>query len=95
MRKLWNGLKEFYRHGDLLLLLFCVIASLFGLLIIASTTRFSGSSRFLVVQGAALILGVMLYIAVSLLDIEIVAEHWLLLWLFNTLFMLLLLRWGI
>ena len=95
MRKLWNGLKEFYRHGDLLLLLFCVIASLFGLLIIASTTRFSGSSRFLVVQGVALILGVMLYIAVSLLDIEIVAEHWLLLWLFNTLFMLLLLRWGI
>ena len=95
MRKLWNGLKEFYRHGDLLLLLFCVIASLFGLLIIASTTRFSGSSRFLVVQGTALILGVMLYIAVSLLDIEIVAEHWLLLWLFNTLFMLLLLRWGI
>lgn len=95
MRKLWNGLKEFYRHGDLLLLLFCVIASLFGLLIIASTTRFSGSSRFLVVQGAALILGVMLYIAVSLLDIEIVAEHWLLLWLFNILFMLLLLRWGI
>ena len=95
MRKLWNGLKEFYRHGDLLLLLFCVIASLFGLLIIASTTRFSGSSRFLVVQGVALILGVMLYIAISLLDIEIVAEHWLLLWLFNTLFMLLLLRWGI
>ena len=95
MRKLWNGLKEFYRHGDLLLLLFCVIASLFGLLIIASTTRFSGSSRFLVVQGTALILGVMLYIAISLLDIEIVAEHWLLLWLFNTLFMLLLLRWGI
>lgn len=95
MRKLWNGFQDFYRRGDLLLLFFCVVASLFGLVIIASTTRFSGSSRFLTVQGAALFFGVILYIAVSLLDIEIIAEHWLLLWLFNTLFILLLFRWGI
>ena len=95
MRKLWNGFREFGRRGDLLLLFLCVLTSAFGLVIIASTTRWSNSSRFLIVQGGALVLGVLLYIAVSLLDLEIIAEHWVLLWIFNAVFFLMLRRWGI
>ena len=95
MRRLWNGIREFTRRGDLLLLLFCVLTTVFGIIMIASTTRFSGSHRFLIVQTAALGVGILLYAAVSLMDIEILAEHWLLLLGFNTVFMLLLRRWGI
>ena len=95
MRKLWNGILEFYRRGDLLLLVLCVIATLFGIVVIASATRYSGSSRFLIVQIVALILGIALYIAVSLLDIELLAEHRQLLLAFNALFLSMLLIWGV
>ncbi|MBQ1372565.1 MAG: cell division protein FtsW, partial [Oscillospiraceae bacterium] len=66
MRKIWNGITEFYRLGDLLLLFLCVITTLFGILIIASATRYSGSHRFIIVQIVSLLLGIALYIAVSL-----------------------------
>jgi rod shape determining protein RodA len=95
VRKLWNGVTEFYRRGDLLLLFLCVAATLFGIVMIASATRYSGSSRYLVVQSAALVLGVLLYVAVSLLDIEILAEHRQLLLVFNVLFLSMLYVWGV
>ena len=95
MRKIWNGLTEFYRRGDLLLLFLCVVTTVFGIVMIASATRYSSSSRYLIVQIASLILGVLLYIAISLLDLEIVAEHRELLLAFNVLFISLLLVWGV
>lgn len=95
MRKLWNGITEFYRRGDLLLLFLCVITTLFGIVMIASATRYSGSQRFLIVQSVSLILGVVLYISISLLDIELLAEHRQLLLVFNAMFLLLLLIWGV
>ena len=95
MRRIWNGITEFYRRGDLLLLFLCVVTSIFGIIVIASATRYSGSSHYLVVQAAALLLGIMLYVAVSLLDVEILAEHRELLLAFNALFISTLLVWGV
>lgn len=95
MRRIWNNITEFYRRGDLLLLFLCVITSIFGLIVIASATRYSGSSHYLVVQAAALLLGICLYVAVSLLDIEILAEHRELLMAFNVLLISMLLVWGV
>ncbi len=95
MRWIWNKITEFYRRGDLLLLFLCVLATAFGMVIIASATRYSGSSRFLVVQGGALVLGVLLYVAISSLDIEILAEHRQLLMLFNVAFLAMLYVWGV
>ena len=95
MRRIWNGITDFCRRGDLLLLFLCVLTTIFGMVIIASATRYSGSNRYLLVQGAALVLGVLLYVAMSLLDIEILAEHRQMLLLFNLCIMGLLLIWGV
>ena len=95
MRKLWNAVAEFFRRGDLLLLFLCVTTSIFGMVVIASATHYAGTSRYLIVQGAALVMGILLYIAVSLLDVEILAEHRQLLTVFNVVFMSMLLIWGI
>ncbi|MBR6120713.1 MAG: FtsW/RodA/SpoVE family cell cycle protein [Oscillospiraceae bacterium] len=95
MRRIWNGLTEFYRRGDLLLLFLCVVTSVFGIVIIASATRYSGSNRYVIVQSAALLLGILLYVGVSLVDIEILAEHRELLMAFNLVFMSTLLVWGV
>jgi rod shape determining protein RodA len=95
VRRIWNGLTEFYRRGDLLLLFLCVVTTVFGIVVIASATRYSGSNRYVIVQSAALLLGILLYVAVSLLDIEILAEHRELLLAFNLVFMSTLLVWGV
>ena len=95
MRKLWNMLAEFFRRGDLLLLFLCTVTSVFGIIIISSATNYFGSSRFVVVQAAALVLGILLYIFVSLLDIEILAEHRQVLVIFNMILLSLLLVWGV
>ena len=95
MRRVWNKITEFYRRGDLLLLFLCVVTTIFGIVIVASATRYSGSYHFIIVQTAALLLGIVLYVAVSLLDIEILAEHRELLLAFNVLFMSTLYIWGV
>ena len=95
MRRLVSALTDFFRRGDLLLLFLCVVTSAFGMVVIASATRYSGSNRYLIVQAAAIVLGVILYIAISLLDVELLAEHRQLLLVFNALFMAMLLIWGV
>ena len=95
MRRIWNGITDFYRRGDLLLLFLCVVATLFGIVVVASATRYSGSSRYVVVQSVALVLGICLYAAVSLVDLELLAEHRQLLLIFNILFLSMLLVWGV
>lgn len=95
MRRVWSKITEFYQRGDLLLLFLCVVTTIFGIIVIASATNYSGSSRNPIIQAAALLLGIALYVAVSLLDIEILAEHRELLLIFNVVFMSLLVIWGV
>lgn len=95
MRKLKNAVIEFFRHGDLLLLTLCIAASAFGMVVISSATRYSGSSRYLIIQGAAICLGILLYFLMTLLDVEILAEYRQAMTVFNVLFVSLLLIWGV
>lgn len=95
MRKLTGALTEFFHKGDLLLLFLCTMASVYGLVVISSAARYTGSGRYLAIQGAALIVGILLYIAISLFDIEQLAEHRQLLMVFNTVLFAMLLVWGV
>ncbi len=87
MRRILYELKEFFRKGDMILLLLCLVTSAFGCLIIASATRHSGATRYLVVQGAAIALGVFVYAVVSCIDADFIAEHRFALVVFNTIFL--------
>ncbi len=66
---------EAFRKGDKVLLLLCMIATAFGCLIIASTTRYTGSSQFVIVQILAAAVGLVLYALVSSVDAEFFSEH--------------------
>ena len=86
--------KEFiayiFRQADMLLLALCTVASLFGILMIASATHYTGSLKNVIVQACALLLGVGLYFIVSAIDMNEVAKHWKWLTAFNFGFILLL-----
>lgn len=90
MSWLSDSLREFFRKGDILLLSLCCAASFFGLILIFSATRYMGGYRNVVVQAVAIGLGILVYIFLSAVDIELITEKsWKLLLLFNVGFVML------
>lgn len=92
-----KGVKNFIRKADMLLLFLCVAASVFGIVVISSAARTldGGSRRYLIIQALALFLGIIAYIVMSLIDIELIASFWKYLFVFNVGFILLLIPFGI
>ncbi len=95
MQALAQSIRDFFRKGDLLLLLLCVLATGFGIVIIASATNYYGYTRYVLTQGFALLLGIVFYFLFTLLDIDIFAERRDLLFIFNLVLMQLIIPFGI
>lgn len=68
--------KRFFAQADLILLALCCAAALFGILLIASATNYTGSLRYVIVQSIALVLGVALYAFFTFVDVEEASEKW-------------------
>ena len=97
MNQFISELKSFTKKGDWVLLLLALITSAFGCVVIASATsadKFGGNTRYLIIQVAATILGVMMYAIISSIDIEFMSEHRSALVAFNCLLLLMLLPFG-
>ena len=88
IERLKGILADFFQQADLVLMGLCCSASLYGILLIFSATRYKDSERYVVVQTAALFLGLMVYIAFSMVDLEMLMK---LVAVFNVGFILLLL----
>ena len=82
-----NAVKKFFSRTDWVLLALCLAASIFGIIVIASATNYHGSSSYVSKQIIALAIGLVLYVLLSFLDMEILAEHQLLLVIFSSLFL--------
>ena len=78
MRDFWQELKSFFRKGDMVLLLLCLATSAFGCLVVASATnaaKFGGSSRYMLVQLGCTFAGVLLYVLITSIDVDVYSEH--------------------
>ena len=87
-------LADFFQQADLVLLGLCCAATLYGMALIASATRFMGTSkmiRYVGVQGVAMLLGFCAYIFMSMVDLEVLMKKWKWLVAFNVVFIGLLL----
>ena len=94
MRQYFHELKNFFRKGDMVLLLLCLITSAFGVIMISSATNHMGNVRYIIIQIAAAAIGVMAYIATSSLDADFLSEHRMLLMFFNVGLLFLLVPFG-
>lgn len=91
---MWNRLKailaDFFQQADLVLLGLCCVATVFGMVLIASATHYMEPAtkmlRYVGVQGIAMLLGFCMYVLMSMVDIEIVLKKWKWLVLFNVVF---------
>ena len=94
MREIFRTIRDFCKKADMILLALCVAASVFGIVAISSATNFLGGGRYVRTQIIALVLGVICYILLTLIDVDIIAERRELLLLFCTVFIALLFKWG-
>lgn len=76
MRKALDYMAGWIRQMDLALLALCTGATLFGCVMIASATHYTGSYKNVIVQAAALCLGIVVYGFMSVLDLNELSKHW-------------------
>ena len=70
-----DSIRTFFRKGDVLLLVLCLIASVFGLILIYSATRYSAKLEWDFLKQALFIcLGIVAYIICTFIDIELIIE---------------------
>lgn len=89
-----NAAKKFFSRTDWILLALCLAASIYGVIMIGSATNLGGSGEYVFKQLLALALGVGLYVLISFVDMEILAEHQTFLVIFGALFLALLYPFG-
>jgi len=86
VKKLFSALSEYLKKADSVLLILCVISTVYGIVLISSATRAYSGGNYLFVQTFSLILGVFLYYLFSVIDIGLIAEKWKIVFLLSVLF---------
>lgn len=74
MSWLTDSLREFRQRGDKLLLILCLMLSAYGVVLIYSATRYTGSVRSAIVQIVSILIGVFLYILLSSVDFAVFTQ---------------------
>lgn len=90
-----GAIKKFFSRTDWVLLGLCLAASIFGIVMIGSASNYHGASSYVSKQVIALVLGLILYVLISFVDMEILAEHQTLLVIFSALFLAMLYPLGV
>ena len=70
-------IKEFFKRADILLLIVCVISSVFGIIAISSATANIGSGKYIIVQTFSLFLGLVAFFIFTIIDPDVIAKQWL------------------
>ena len=95
LRYIWDRTNDFAQRADMFLLAVCCICSVFGIVLIASATKaLPGAHTQVPVQIFSFFLGLFLYYVFTVIDVDIIAERWIILLIFETGVMLLLLVFG-
>lgn len=96
LKKILPQLRDFVHRADMFLFTMSVICALYGIVVIASATKSyeNGSAQFVIVQTLALVLGILLFIAMTVIDVDIFAQHWTWLYGLSALLLLSLIPFG-
>lgn len=95
MKKYLPFIKDFFKRADMLLFTLCIVSSIFGIVVISSATASYGNpAKYVFVQSLALILGIFLFVLLTVIDLDIIADKWPLLLAFAVLLILALIPFG-
>ena len=98
MHQFIEEFKDFTKKGDWVLLILCLVTAGAGCIIIASATnaeKFGDNNiKYIIIQLAAVMIGVFAYAFVSSIDVDFISEHRAALVAFNIILLLLLIPFG-
>ena len=95
MKKRWDAVVKYIKQSDMVLLALCLFSTIYGIILIDSSTRNLSSSNHVYIQVVALFIGLGLYIFFSLLDIDTIADKSKILYVLSILFISTLFIWGV
>ena len=96
-------IKEFFQRADIFLLVICILCSIFGITMIekAVTGMYEGGwnmsapAKYLAVQIASMILGIIAFVLFTVIDVDLVARQWKLLMLVDLVLLVALVLFGV
>ena len=96
MRRFLRAIIRFLREADIFLLVIGLISALFGFVLISSVSSLikSAAGNEMYVQIGALVIGLVLFVLFSYIDIDIIADKSGFLMVFSVLFIATLYFWG-
>ncbi|MDR2421322.1 MAG: FtsW/RodA/SpoVE family cell cycle protein [Oscillospiraceae bacterium] len=94
MRKIFDAVHNYARESDMLLLAVSFISSVYGAVLVSSAARVYGGSQ-VAVQLLAIAIGVAAYVVTSLIDVDILADKYKLLFAAGALIISTLFIWGV
>jgi len=95
MQKPGQSILQFIKRADMVLLILCSISTIFGIVVIASATATYNSNSYVLIQTAAFLLGLGIFVLFTVIDIDIIADRWAILFIFDVLFILALIPFGV
>ena len=97
MKRILPWAREFFQRADMLLFALCMVCSIFGLVLIASATAHTaeGSTQYLLIQTVALLIGVGLFVLFTVIDIDVIADKWIILYIVSALLLIALRFFGV
>ena len=84
-----------FKKGDMILLALCLLTTIVGVVIVSSATAHLNSPRYITMQLLATFLGVVLFVLISTIDLDFIMEYRVFLVIFNCVFLLLLVPFGV
>ena len=94
IKKLSPYIKNFLKRADMFLLVMCLICTVFGIYAIQGVTASEHTSKYVIVQGFAMLLGIGAFIVFTVIDPDLIADKWIYLLIFNVLIICGLLFFG-
>ena len=92
---LLDGIKNFFKRADVVLLGLCIAASVYGLILVYSATRFKSTYHSLPMkQAVAMALGVVVFVVCNYIDFELLMEKWKPVFVLSSLFLVSLAFFG-
>lgn len=95
MKSLFSAVGTYFKRCDLVLLSIAVVTSLMGLAAVYSATLSFDRSKFVIVQSAAILIGIAAFFIVGLIDLDRVGDLWPAAYILNLLLLLSLKFFGI
>jgi len=92
VKKFWKAVKDYLKSSDQFLLALGIICTVFGIVMIHSVTH---SGQYIAIQAIAMALGIVMFVLFSAVDVDIIADKSVLLYIICLVFISLLIPFGV